>query len=358
MQTIFFWILLVRHIIQYYDSNPHMRPKPPPNMDLLAQSDVQLSPKEQAQIQEVFELFDTDGGNTIDSDELDAAMFALGFQPQGLSSKRRKSQSLKRGFSIKRQNGEDDLVQMDKIDADGSKSISIDEFAALMKGELTSHSPLEEIWAAFAVLSKGDTSLAAGWSAPSTSTSSKEEWGRVNLDGLRRACRKFNFKVSEEELREMMGEVDRDRNGSVDKEEFMHIMDKALWFWSINATFSSGNFSCLSMANHWQSRCSKSVITRFRVWAPALHLSVTLESSSGRQSKVLIWLPNHWTGSWSCAEAQPLQVWLANANKGCFKPAAVASGKHQLAERNVCSLLQNWVLWVSKLFKCLANWQQ
>ena len=75
MQTVFFWIILVRSIVQFYDLKPEMRPKPPKSSKQESdENSFQLSPKQQSQIKEVFELFDTDGGNYIDRDELDAAM--------------------------------------------------------------------------------------------------------------------------------------------------------------------------------------------------------------------------------------------------------------------------------------------
>jgi Ca2+-binding EF-hand superfamily protein len=223
LQTIFFWTLLVRHILQYYDSNPHMRPKPPPKIledCSTPESMVELSEQQQSQIHEIFDLFDTDGGGSIDSHELDAAMFALGFQPSG----RRMGSS----FQKKRQGLSETLL--DRIDSDGSRSISLPEFTSLMKGELMGRGPLEEIWAAFSVLSKAET-LGSGWVAPPVSkTEYGEEWGHVTLDGLRRACKEFDVRMSEKELAFMLKEADVDGSMTVDRAEFMRIMDNSPWF--------------------------------------------------------------------------------------------------------------------------------
>ena len=43
---------------------------------------ITLSEAEEAQIREIFDLFDTDGGGTIDKRELEIAMIALGFQSE------------------------------------------------------------------------------------------------------------------------------------------------------------------------------------------------------------------------------------------------------------------------------------
>lgn len=42
----------------------------------------ELSEKEKEEIQEAFELFDTDGSGSIDVKELKVALRALGFEPQ------------------------------------------------------------------------------------------------------------------------------------------------------------------------------------------------------------------------------------------------------------------------------------
>ena len=146
--------------MQHFDSNPdssYNLPKPPSNIKLFGESSVQLSKKELEQIKEVFELFDTDGGNTMDSDELDAAMFAMGFRPENLSRKIGKQSS----FSFKHMEQDSDLLQMDHIDADGSKYITLEEFTALMKGEVKNQGPLEGIWAAFTVLCQGGNAQGA-----------------------------------------------------------------------------------------------------------------------------------------------------------------------------------------------------
>ena len=240
LQVVFFWILIVRQIMQFYDSNPDKRPNLPPNVKRMSQSSIQLSEKEQEQIKEVFDLFDTDGGNTIDSDELDAAMFAMGFQPNGLSNKVRGRNS----FSFSRKKQDEDLVQMDHIDADGSKTITLEEFTALMKGELTSRGPLEEIWGAFSLMSQGSTATGSGANQRSISTDIQlqasarrrsslggmDEWGSVTLDGLQLACKEFNVKMTAEELKYMIKEIDLDNSGSIDRDEFMQIMDAAPWF--------------------------------------------------------------------------------------------------------------------------------
>jgi centrin-3 len=216
-QTIFFWTLLVRQILRYYDSHPHKRPKP--RLKILAADEssapqrLVISEQAQAQIREIFELFDTDGGGTIASQEVDAALFALGFQPSTGSA-----EATHRGS----------FLDLDEIGENRSRSISLEEFTLLMKGELIGSSPLEGIWSAFSTLSQD--SQAAEGQQPWAAAGERESWGSVTLEGLRRACREYDVKLTEDELVCMMEEVDIDGDGAVDKEEFLNVMRNAPWF--------------------------------------------------------------------------------------------------------------------------------
>jgi Ca2+-binding EF-hand superfamily protein len=215
--------------MHFYETNPDLRPKPPPQVNKRPVQNVKLTAKEEAQIREIFDLFDTDGENSMDAKELDAAMFALGFksvsnnQTTRLTTPRSSANRTRKDLSE---------LSMDKLDKDGSNAITAEEFTALMKGELNGRGPLEEIWAAFSVLSRADTVLTPGWTAPQVAATqdSEENWGVVTLDGLRRACREFDVHLTEKELILMMDEVDTDKDGSIDREEFMRIMDRAPWF--------------------------------------------------------------------------------------------------------------------------------
>jgi Ca2+-binding EF-hand superfamily protein len=173
-----------------------------------------ITAQEQAQIREIFELFDTDGGGTIASNEVDAALFALGFQPSTISGSGKARRA--------------SLLDLDSLSEDGTRTISLEEFTLLMKGELIGSSPLEEIWAAFSTLSE-DSHVAAG-RLPEPDAGGRVGWGMVTLEGLRRACREYDVRLTEDELRCMMEEVDADGDGTVDKEEFLNIMRNAPWF--------------------------------------------------------------------------------------------------------------------------------
>ena len=171
---------------------------------------LELSEQEEKQIKEIFDLFDTDGGGSIDVLELDAAMFALGFHPSHRPENRR-SQSVK-GTSL----------DMERIDLDGSRTVTLDEFSKMMKGEIAGKGPLEEIWAAFSSLSRADVQHAA--------EAADGGWGVITFGGLKRACKEYDVKLSDEELVAMMEEVDSDNDGWISRDEFMAVMSSAPWF--------------------------------------------------------------------------------------------------------------------------------
>jgi centrin-1 len=56
------------------------KPTKPAQQSPESSGQITLSEAQEAQIREVFYLFDTDGGGTIDVKELNSAMMALGFQ--------------------------------------------------------------------------------------------------------------------------------------------------------------------------------------------------------------------------------------------------------------------------------------
>ena len=219
-QTIFFWILLVRQIMRYFDAHPQKRPTPPSELKSLDTgifSDFQsleISEQEQDQIHEIFELFDTDGSGKLNNHEIDAAMFALGFKRPSVFNA---------GPGAKNTLGGASLV-LNTISEDGSRSISLEAFTLLMKGELIGSTPLDGIWSAFTTISQYSESRLPG------AGTEQDGWGSVTLDRLRRACREYDVMLTEDELVSMIKDADVDGNGVVDKTEFLDIMRHAPWF--------------------------------------------------------------------------------------------------------------------------------
>ena len=93
------------------------------NIVLCLSVDLDLSAKQEQQLTEIFDLFDTDGGGTMDRDEFRVAMFALGFQGRASLGDAGRS------------------VGLNQVGA-----LTLEEFMALMKGELTCQVLLSADW--------------------------------------------------------------------------------------------------------------------------------------------------------------------------------------------------------------------
>ncbi len=233
----FFWTLLARQIARFFDKHPERRPLLPPRSDA-KQWSIELSKQQEAQIKEIFDLFDTDGGGTIDAQELSAAMFALGFQSKSPTVSSRKSGShsplpfevLDRDISLSSRTGSIrsrlGSAVFDELDT-AAESINLEEFTSLMKGELLGRDPQEEIRATFAAFSLGQGITGSGSSGGKDKVSLMLP---ITLDMLRRTCREFDVRLSERELVFMIGEVDTDGNDHVDEVEYVKIMSLSPWF--------------------------------------------------------------------------------------------------------------------------------
>jgi Ca2+-binding EF-hand superfamily protein len=135
---VFYWTYLARHICQCFDADPAIRPKVTPSQGTKeAGHQIALSKAQEDQIREIFDLFDTDGGGTIDSGELTFAMEALGFR----------NKASKFGAS-------EAEAAMEEIAADGV--VTLEEFSSLMMGQLSGRDPKENMLSVFAVLSQSE----------------------------------------------------------------------------------------------------------------------------------------------------------------------------------------------------------
>ncbi len=143
-QAIFYWTLVVRHLSRYFEKNTYLKPKPTPlegALDTASYKQTGLSKEQADQIREIFELFDTDGGGCIDQQELQFAMTALGFQTK--DSEHQQKGKHKEALEV-----------MDALIDDGE--VTLEEFSALMTGEISGQDPYEEARIAFAVLSRSN----------------------------------------------------------------------------------------------------------------------------------------------------------------------------------------------------------
>jgi Ca2+-binding EF-hand superfamily protein len=152
--------MVTRHLCKCFDQNPHQRPEKLQQGGFSLGHQISLSKAQHEQIEEIFNLFDIDGGGTIDKRELDLAMVALGFHHKDKGGKQTNRAAAK--------------MIADMV-ADGK--VTLDEFSSLMMGQINVHDPLEDVRAAFAVLSKSDGNTAYD--------------GLITFDKLQAACQEF-----------------------------------------------------------------------------------------------------------------------------------------------------------------------
>jgi Ca2+-binding EF-hand superfamily protein len=157
VQAVFYWIFVARHLARLLDLNPHLRPPRQSESSSRRHPQILLSATQRERIVEIFRLFDTDGGGTIDKRELDFAMVALGF----------KSKKQKRNTA--------NMRSINTIIADGT--VTLDQFNELMMGEINGRDPMEETLQIFDLLSRN--------------AETDKSDGFITLDKLGAACREF-----------------------------------------------------------------------------------------------------------------------------------------------------------------------
>jgi Ca2+-binding EF-hand superfamily protein len=198
LKVIFFWTFLAREICRSSDSDASRRS----NRSGLSnpkyrRRDIVLSEDQTQQIKEIFELFDTDGGGTIDRSELSAAMLALGFSSRHQKQKTNRSN-----------------IDIDALKGDDFEAINLHEFAALMKGELSGRDPLDEILMTFEAFHKP----------------CDDQRELINLDKLRRTCKEYGVKLTEQELSYMIVQVASHGSNHITEEDYVRIMCFSPWF--------------------------------------------------------------------------------------------------------------------------------
>jgi len=122
---------------------------------------------------------------TIDAKELKAAMRALGFQ-------------------VKNEEVKEMIAQVDK---DDSGTIDFNEFVAMMTGKMGDRDSREEIMKVFELFDDDNT-------------------GKISFKNLKRVATELGESLTDDEMREMIEEADRDKDGFVNPEEFYRIMKK------------------------------------------------------------------------------------------------------------------------------------
>jgi centrin-1 len=147
---------------------------------------IELTDEQRQEIREAFDLFDTDGSGKIDAKELKVAMRALGFEP--------KKEDIKKMIS--------------EIDKEGSGKIDFHEFLNLMTAKMSEKDTRAEIMKAFRLFDDDET-------------------GKISFANLKRVAKELGENMTDDELREMIEEADKDQDGEISEEEFFRIMKKS-----------------------------------------------------------------------------------------------------------------------------------
>eukprot|EP01071_Lankesteria_metandrocarpae_P008366 Lankesteria_metandrocarpae@DN4946_c1_g1_i2.p1 len=145
----------------------------------------EITEEQKVELNEAFDLFDTDGVGSIDAHEMKVAMRALGFDVK-------KSHVLK---------------CMREYDKTESGRIDRHDFLDIMKQKIAERDPIEEMRKAFKLFDDDNT-------------------GQISLGNLRRVAREINENISDDDLRAMIEEFDKNGDGEISEEEFISIMNQ------------------------------------------------------------------------------------------------------------------------------------
>lgn len=143
----------------------------------------EVTPQQIQEINESFELLDTNKDDKIDYYELKVALKALGFDV--------KKQDIERLFR--------------SYDPNDTTMISRLDFIEIAKDMIMKRDPLEELQSAFELFDV-------------------DNQGGISVANLRRIARELDLSPSEEDLRAMIDEFDTDGDGLISLEDFMQIM--------------------------------------------------------------------------------------------------------------------------------------
>jgi Ca2+-binding EF-hand superfamily protein len=153
-----------------------------------------LTEEQKQEIREAFDQFDTDGSGSIDAKELKVAMRALGFEV-----------------------GREEIREMiHRTAGTNVGAIDFNQFLELMGQKILQRDPLQEILKAFELFDKDHN-------------------GSISLKDLKSATIELGENLTDDELREMIKEADRDLDGEVGQAEFVEVMKKSGLFGSFES---------------------------------------------------------------------------------------------------------------------------
>lgn len=248
--------------------------------------DLLLSPQQEEHILQVLQLFDTDDSGILDESELHSAMFALGY----LSDNRDNFSAFKDSIELRQRVGIGAGVTLDEFRNIMRGSLlgrgAMDEmrmtFEAIIcvPSNVPGNQQASKIRRAQdyvcgsgyqlgnQILMEGavhESALASGpderISNPTLDHSNRlsssvpcsndlfpsveqkfqasrlvrrtrggSHGARITFDNLRLACQRFDVKLTDEELKSIISETDRDHSGDVDWDEYINILKNSCWF--------------------------------------------------------------------------------------------------------------------------------
>ena len=151
----------------------------------ISNSSVEVEEEQLEELKEAFQLFDTEHKGRIDSREFKAALRALGYDIT-------KSDVIK-CFSDLGKTLED--------------SINYDEFMKVVIPHIKPRNSREEIMKIFRLFDEDNT-------------------GKISIKNLRKVAKDLGEDISDNELKELIKEADRDNDGLVSPEDFYRVMSK------------------------------------------------------------------------------------------------------------------------------------
>lgn len=161
----------------------------------------ELTEAQKAEIKEAFDLFDTNGHGVIDIKDLKVALRALGFEPA--------KEEIKRLISDLNNNGASSGANREREkDKEGQVTIDFNDFLEIMTTKMSERDSSDELEKAFILFSQNKPF--------------------IEFQDLKRIARELGETMSDDELKEMMFEANKtDRDGSVDRKDFLSILNKA-----------------------------------------------------------------------------------------------------------------------------------
>ncbi|KAJ3121974.1 hypothetical protein HK098_003234 [Nowakowskiella sp. JEL0407] len=148
----------------------------------------ELTPEQKKEITEAYTLFDADGSGTITAKEWRIAMRGLGFEPTREEMGR----------------------MLAEIDIDGSGTVDCEEFMQLIMRRMASQIARDEIHHAFRLFEPDPTT------------------GRIGASQIKKVVEMIGEDLTNDEIREMIEEADKDGDGEVTEEDFAKIMKKTV----------------------------------------------------------------------------------------------------------------------------------